>query len=217
MERPTNAPGCFAAASVFAHDSQVCQACPCFDACASASLETLKLIRGAINVEDLIRKHSAVKAKANVALKARDEEEAAGRTPGNLPHPLAPVERKTDVVKVEFSEEEGDIVANVPEKTKAIAVRLIKEGVVASLRKRYTAGDLTVLDLVEPKWLRVALTNLASGGFEKSKLREEFVELFGWTPATAASHVSMATALLVVFKLATNNGGQVVLSPASGA
>ena len=217
MERPTNAPGCFAAASVFAHDSQVCKACPCFDACASASLETLKLIRGAVNVEDLLRRHSAVKAKANVALKARDDAEAASRAPGNVPHPLSPVERKTDVVKVEFSKEDGDIVANVPEKTRTTAVRLIKEGIVAELRKRYTAGDLTVLDLVEPKWLRVALTNLASGGFEKSKLRDEFVGLFGWTPATAQSHVSMATALLVSFKFATSNGGQVVLTPASGA
>jgi hypothetical protein len=65
-------PGCFAAASVFAHESEVCRNCKAFTACAEESIKTLEAIKGLVNVTDLMKRHE----RARLSIK---------RTPPTLP------------------------------------------------------------------------------------------------------------------------------------
>lgn len=54
-----NFPGCFSAASVFLHDSEVCRECMAFSPCADASFKVLEAIKGRVDVTELLKKHEA--------------------------------------------------------------------------------------------------------------------------------------------------------------
>jgi hypothetical protein len=218
MSKPTNAPACFAAASVFSHDSEICQQCCAFEQCASASLETLEAIKGIVNVQDLLKRHAVARKVAQGAMKQADEKLKAEMSPGNIKQPLMkPVERKTRVVQVRFeiSADEEHVIAMLPVKPQKVALSLCKTGMLERIKKGVAEGHNALVE-TGPEWLRVALSSLLAGGFSKSELRESLQSELGWTEGTAASHVSMASVLILAFGIGQPKDGRIVLSPTTG-
>lgn len=214
MEKPTNAPGCFAAASVFTHDSDVCRQCCAFDACAAAALDTLEKIRGVIDVSDLLKRHDKVKQAARKIIKSNDEKAAAALPPGNNKPPLVPAERKTEVVKITFdtSADEENVIATLPVKARPIALSICKTGMLSRIKKDLREGRNALVES-GPGWLRVAIDRLLAGGFVRSELREAMRQELGWEDSSAAPHTSMAVALFAAFGIIQETEGRFVLVP----
>jgi hypothetical protein len=216
----TNAPGCFGAASVFSHDSDICKRCPAFAACADKAVETLAAIKDVICVTDLLTRHKVAKRKAQAVLKAEDERAAKEAPPGNIEKPvtLEPTERKTPLtkVKIELSAQDESVVATLPVKIRPLAITLISSGATAELRKALQTKDASGVKSV-PAWLRIALSALCSGGFTRASLRAALIAELGWTDSTAASHVSMVVALLPTFGATQETDGRIVVTPAPAA
>lgn len=216
MNKPTNAPGCFAAASVFSHDSEVCRKCCAFDACAAASMETLQRIRGLIDVSDLLKRHEKAKKAARKIIQENDEKAAAALPPGNNQPPLVGAERKTEVVKITFdtSADEERIIATLPVKVRPIALSFCKSGMLNRVKKELCNGRNALAE-TGPGWLRVAIDRLLAGGIVRSELREAMREELGWEDATCGPHTSMAIAFFLAFGVAQETEGRFVLVPAT--
>lgn len=220
MTKPLGAPACFAAASIFSRDSNVCKACLAFVDCGSASLETLQSIKHLINVEDLLKRHAAAHKAAQAAIEAADATREETLPPGNGETPIVvkPVERKTTVVKIRFepTSDEEQIVARLPVKPRELALRMVRANDVAGIREALKEGRNYYAER-GPAFMRVVMTMLLTGGFTKRSLRLQLESEFAWTEGTAASHVGIACAILAGFKLAEETKGHFALSPASGA
>ena len=205
MNAPRNAPACFAAASVFAHDSTVCKACPVFAECAEASLKTLEAIRGVINVEDLIRRHAKARMKAiNVEEVAAEEREPEPTGPLMQPVETKPVERKTAAVKVSFDVSPDDSallfkISNV--NAREVAYTIVKTHGIEGIKSALREGRNPYAES-GPSFLRVTLQMLLEGGFTKGSLRKRMEVELGWGESTAASQVGQAVGILVAFKIA---------------
>lgn len=226
MEKPIHAPGCFAAASVFSHDSNICKACSAFAPCSEASVETLKRIQGLVNVEDLLKKHSVAKAKyqalgqvkfdavppankfaeaAKIAIESREQPKM----------PVEPVERHTEKVKVmvEIDATTNDIIAKLPVKPRDLAVTLCKRGTLDTMRGDLSAGR-NPFATSKPEFMRVVCDALLNGGFTKPQLKKLFMEKLKWGDGTAGSHVAIACALITAFGIVQENEGKLILAPA---
>lgn len=215
--KPINAPACFAAASVFTHDSEVCRQCGAFDTCAVASLDTLNQIRHIVNVSDLLKRHEKAKKVSRVALKDADDKAAAALPPGNGQPPLpGAVQRKTEVVAIKFDVTASDerIIAVLPVKVQSITISLIKKGLFSQLKKS-VKEKRNALAETAPPWLRVTVDRLVAGGFSRSELRKALRNELEWTDGTAGPHTSMAVIMLKAFGLAQENNGRLVLAPAT--
>lgn len=217
MTRPFGAPGCFAAASVFASDSATCQKCPVFTECTTASFETLEAIKGIVDVSDLLKRHALAKKKALAAQKLADEATQEGLPPGNLERPVAktPVERKTPKVAVKFEVTASDdkVLMKMNVKSKEVAVRLIQADQVESIRKGLLEGRNHCAETTKLPWLTIAVRELLAGGFSKRDLRGMYEQELEWTEGTAATHVGMACQLLTGFRWAQEKGGRFTLIP----
>ena len=217
MDKPTNAPACFAAASIFSHDSEVCRGCCAFDACSVASLETLQAIRGIVNVSDLLKRHERAKNAARKAIKEADKKAETELPPGNsMPPVIGSAARKTQVAQIKFDTSADDerIIATLPLKSQKIAVSLCKTGLLNRIKKGLQEGRNALAE-TGPGWLRVAIDRLIAGGFARAELREAMRVELDWEDSSAAPHVSMAVALFVAFGIAQDNEGRLVLIPAT--
>lgn len=216
MSEPANAPGCFAAASVFSHDSDVCRKCVVFADCSAASLDTLEKIRHLIDVSDLLRRHEKAKRATRQALAESDEKLAAHQPPGNIQPPPTGVKRKTEVAKITFevSEDEERVIAMLSSKVKPIAVTFCKTGMLSRVKKELREGRNALAE-TGPGWLRVAVDLLLRGGFTRSELRKEMQCKLGWGESSTGPHTSMAVSLLVGFGIAINDDNRFVLAPES--
>jgi hypothetical protein len=215
--KPTNAPACFAAASVFTHDSEVCRKCCAFDACAAASLETLERIRHVVNVADLLKRHEKAKKVSREAIKAADQQKAAEQPPGNNQPPLpGAVERKTNVASVSFdltAQEKAVVMTLTNSKAQEFVVRLLKRGAMVDIKQSVKEKRNTVSES-EPPWLRIAIDRLISGGFTRTELRSTYAEKLNWQDKTAGPHASMAVLIFKGFGLAQEIEGRLVPAPA---
>ncbi|WKZ86249.1 hypothetical protein N5B55_04685 [Ralstonia pickettii] len=227
---PAGAPACFAAASVFSHDSIVCRACASFGECSSASVKTLEAIRQTINVEDLLRRHENARrrlAKQPVAQAQEPKLEAAQATPDDedevvpamqpaKPVLPAPVERKTKVEKValEVTATDEEILRGLPVKAREHAERFCRAGLIDAMRKDLQAGRNTFAQS-KPEFMRVVCDCLIAGGASRSALRAALMQRLSWSEGTASSHVSMAVPILLRFNIAVEKDGALTLIPAS--
>ncbi|PLC44478.1 hypothetical protein C0Q88_07305 [Ralstonia pickettii] len=227
---PAGAPACFAAASVFSHDSIVCQACASFGECSSASVKTLEAIRQTINVEDLLRRHENArrrlakqpaapqvqaaepKLEPAQAVEAQDDEVV----PARPAKPALPpqVERKTKVEKVALvvTATDEEILRQLPVKAREHAERFCRAGLIDAMRKDLQAGRNTFAQS-KPEFMRVICDRLIAGGASKSDLRASLMQQLNWSEGTASSHVSMAVPILLRFNIATESAGNIVLVP----
>lgn len=222
MSNTDNKPGCFGAATVFSHDSTVCQACPMFDNCGAASLERLNAIKEIVNVKDLLAKHAKAQKGQKPIRDARRQDKVDEAPPPvqestQKPQITEPVERKTQVAKVTFEidAETKQVIARIPnQKAAQQAIVLCKSNRIEIARQALTDG-LNPFNDDGPKYLAVAADLLLAGGFTRQSLKDAYQERLGWTPATASSHVSIVVGLLPAFDIAAQEGDNFVLSPLS--
>lgn len=211
-------PGCFAAATVYAMDSAVCQQCAAFKDCGDAAMRTLERIKSVVKVDDLVKRHRAARDRALKELNAKDAKARADAPPGPIdtPTPVKPVARATPVERVEFdvSEKHSRIILKMPAKAQEFATTLCKRGLVQIMRRNLTNGKTTP---GIPKWLVIALQMLAEGGFTKATLKERLMKELSWSDGTAASHISLAVAILAGFEIASDTSGTFTVSPTVAA
>lgn len=220
MSKPVSAPGCFGAASVFSHDSTICQECPAFQECAAAALQRLESIKQIVNVSDLLAKHQKAQIgqrKIRAARRQEAVEQAPKPVQGTTQKPVItePVERTTPVAKVTFEidHDTQQVIARIPnQKAAQQAIVLCKANKIEIAKESLTNG-LNPFDDTGPKYLQVACQMLLADGFTRATLREELKERLEWSDTTAASHVSIAVGLLPAFDIAKVVGDLFVLSP----
>lgn len=214
-------PGCFGAASVFSHDSTVCKQCPSFTECAAESLTRLQSMSERIDVSDLIKKHTRAQAIArpNRAERHQSDETRDTRIVQRA-EPIAPIQRKTrlETVTFEIDDATGDAIALIGNK-KASAQALL-------LCKSMTV-DMALKDLnvavnpfpATPKWLHIVGNMLCPSPdpVTKATIKAAFMQQLGWKDQTAASHVSIAIALVTGLGIAEERDSQFVLCPAREA
>lgn len=224
---PATAPACFAAASAFSHDSEVCRQCGAFGDCATASVKTLEAIQATIDVSDLLRRHEVARKKrvvqrttpapslvaAQMAAQEDDELVAAQPTSPEMP---ARVERRTKVETVTFgvNDDEAALIATLPKKSAEHAARFIKHGLIDAMRRDLSAG-VNPFATIKPEFMRVVCDALIAGGTTRSALKQRLVNALDWGDSTAASHVGMAWPILTRFNIAVENDGVLTLTPAS--
>ena len=204
------APGCFGAASCFASDSEICKQCPASAQCLIEVGKTLEKIKGVINVADYLKKHE----KAKEAARKKVEESAAARPMTTMPLPGKKVERKTKVetITYELTDEQNKLVAELPVKAQSFVVQLCKTGLATRIKADLKQGKNPMSEC-GPKWLALTIDCLIKGGITKSDLKNTFVDAFGWTPETAASHTSLAFKIFPALDIATVEGSNMVAHP----
>ena len=218
-------PGCFSAASVFAHDSNVCKACQVFEECSQASLKTLEAIKGIINVSDLLKRHEAalrlkrqsekpqpILAKVAVS-KAEDVKVDSGVIP--KPEPITkPVIRVTPVEKVSFGipVEHELILATLPTKPRNRARILCSNGLIEKIKEGLHEGR-NALAGCKPQCVSIAIDGLVAGGYSRGELKELFLNGTDMNHNTAASRVSSTLPILFGFGIAQEIGGRIVAAP----
>lgn len=212
-----NAPGCFGAASVFAHDSHTCQQCPAFDDCSKVALERLQAISGIVNVSDLLKKHASAQHSAGADRAQRHQSEAVKETRViQRAQPIETIQRKTTVEKVTFEIDPitfAAIASISNKKANAQAITLCKGMTINKIR-----ADLN--EQVNPfgptpAWLNLVGESLASNAesFTRPGLKALFVERLGWSEGTAGSHVAIAIALVTGLGIAVEHEGSFILLP----
>lgn len=217
-------PGCFGAASVFSHDSTVCQQCPSFTECASESLARLQSMSERIDVSDLIKKHTRAQAIArpNRAERHQSDETRDTRIVQRA-QPIEPIQRKTrlETVTFEIDSATGEAIALIGnKKASAQALLLCKSMTVDMTLKDLNAGVNPFPPT--PKWLHLVgeMLNPSRASLypvTKASIKAEFMGQLGWKDQTAASHVSIASAMIVGLGIAVERDCQFVLSPSPEA
>ena len=229
MEKPSDAPACFAAASVFAHESAMCKRCCAYDACTDASYETLQAVQTRVDVRDLLRKHQAARAimgklpepnEPTLAPKAETDEAQKRPFKPRLPT----IERKTRVAyqAEAFTDHEQELLSQSRNKhTKALAKLLWSVGLTATLIYTELRKGTNPCDDAAPRYFSVLCDLLIRGEVTRPLLREELEKRGaksggGQSPSTAASHASFLFEFVKLFGIAQEKSGALVLSPIPG-
>ncbi len=217
-----DAPGCYAAPSVFAQDSAVCQQCPAFDACSAACLDTLKALRDKINIEDILSRHRHVKAASieRATPEAAKPDFSKFLPPMRKP-PEQKVERKTPRVAfaTELSPQHESIIGTIPQKNaRELAAKWVKKGRLEHIRAELAARRNPFADQkVNHEF--VACELLVAGPVTKLALKKAFMKRLGnrqpWDEATASSHVGIVLPVLVAFGIAIETDQGFMLNPGS--
>lgn len=208
-----NKPGCFAAASVFAHDSEICKKCQVFEDCSAESFKTLEAIKSLVNVSDLMKRHDAAKRAARHCVTGNAETPAEASNAA-APQIDRPVTRVTKVERVSYAVpvEHELVIAKLPVKPQKQARSLCAEGLIDKIKEGLQEGR-NALSESKPRFLSVAVDRLLAGGFSKRDLRESFERELGWGESTASSHVSITLPIFVGFGIAQEISGQFVVAP----
>lgn len=211
------APACFGSISCFSRDSEFCQKCPAYQSCEAQSYATLQSIKNVVNVDDLIREHE--KARRQKQAQRDAERLAMNKAKAEQPKASQPkrqeiAERATKVEKVTFevSKDDEKFVMTLPVKAQPFALGLIKSGMVVDIRQGLSNGVNAIAEK-KPKWLSLCVELLLSGSYSRKDLKQHFIDHFGWSDATAASHVSLAFVLLTGFKIAQEIDSKLVAMP----
>lgn len=211
--------GCFASATIFSRDSEVCRNCEWFNPCSEESIKTLQALKTMIDVSDLAKRHDAARKRERIAAE-REGEVSVGfvKRPVSKERFSQPLERKTKVEKVTFEldEDEIRIIESLPSKAKPFAERLCSSDMISQIKLELSNGR-NALDNKKPEFLRVAIDALLDNGFSKSELRQRFVDEFEWREASAQSHVSFTVPILVGFGIAQEVDGRFKAVPATGS
>ena len=218
-----NAPGCFAAPSVFSHDSQVCGSCPAFDSCAAACVETLKALREQINVEDILAKHRL--AKASTIERAKPEAETpkfdVAKFLPSVKKPESKVERKVEKaprVSQKVPVHHQTVVDGIlSKKPRELAAKWCKHGMIDKMRQDLAAGTNPFAAQARQNFESVTCDLLLNGGLTKQSLKKAFMSSLGakepWDERTAASHVNIILPALVAFDIAIETPEGFALNP----
>jgi len=218
-----SAPGCYAAPSVFSHDSQVCQACPAFDACSVACMQTLQALRDKINIEDILAKHRMAKSVTIERAKPQDDPPKIDMSKflPSIKKPQEKVERKVErEPRAEHAvpEHHKAIVDGIlSKKPRELATKWCKHGMVEKMKTDLAAGTNPFASQARQNFESVTCDLLLKGTLTKQTLKKAFMANLGskepWDERTAASHVNIILPALVAFDIAIETAEGVSLHP----
>lgn len=221
-------PGCFASASVFAHDSEVCRACGVFTECSAKSLETLEQIKGLVDVSDLLKRHEAARKASGKFSAPVDKVQPqpiviSGACPprSDIPPPIlqkppvTPVERKTRVEKVEFeiTPEDEAILSTLPKKPGEHARILCKRNMIEKIKAELQAGCNALRDST-PVFVSIAIDQIINGGCTRKELASVYLGKTNMSESAASPHATQAFQILIAFGIAQEKGDRLVINPA---
>lgn len=209
IQRPNDAPACFGAASVFAHDSETCRACVAFEACSQESLNTLEKIKGIIDVRDLMRRHELARSQSKIVRAKKDTSPADTA--------LTTVTRKTPTdktVMAQISTDHENVILGLKTKGKVEALRLCRSGAIDRAKVELHQG-INTFATGAPRYIASAAQLLIYGGFTKRSLCECYVKELGWAETSAAPHVSIVIGVFVGFGIAQEKDKVFTLAPVS--
>jgi hypothetical protein len=174
-----------------------------------------------IDVSDLIKKHTRAQAIARPDRAQRHQSDETRDTRViQRAQPIEPIQRKTRLETVTFEID--------PDTKSAIAlIGNKKASAQALLLCKSLTVDMAVKDLnagvnplpVTPKWLHI-MGNMLCPSPEpvtKATIKAAFMQQLGWKDQTAASHVSIAIALITGLGIAVELDSRFVLSPSPEA
>lgn len=207
LQERVNGPACFAAASCFAYDSEVCKSCTLYVECGKASMQTLERLQEVINVKDIIKRHE--KARLSCIKKLADEDALARaeRKPGNIERDVPKgIERETPIENVQFdlTAEQSKLIEKLPVKAQSFAVTLCKSGMIDQI-KNDLAQNKNALQDKGPRWIALAIDMLLKGGFKRSELKQALITGMTWGDSTAGSHTSLVVKIFLIFNIAVEN------------
>lgn len=226
MEQTTSdlsriAPGCYAAPSVFSHDSDICKGCPAFEGCADACIETLTQLRSRINVESILTRHRAAKAASTSKAEPATPKVDFSKFLPSKREPTDKVERKVREERVVKDVSESDLatIANIPKKARELATGWLRNGLVEHIRTELQQGRNPFAAQARQSFMTVCCTELLSGALTKQSLKKAFMTHCGnkspWDESTAASHVNIALPALLAFGIIQETSTGFVVVPAS--
>lgn len=216
------APGCYAAPSVFSHDSEICQGCPVFSECSDACLETLTQLRSRIDIENILMRHRAAKAASS----AKAEPAEVPRTDFSkfLPSKKEPVQKVVRKVREEraiknVADMDVTAIANIPKKARELATGWLQQGLVEFIRTELQQGRNPFATQARQVYLKVCCDELLNGELTKQNLKKAFMTHCGnkarWDESTASSHVNIVLPAMVAFGIIEETSTGYVVVPAS--
>jgi hypothetical protein len=218
-----NAPGCYASPSVFSHDSQVCQACPAFDACSAACIQTLQALRETINIEDILARHRRAKS-ATIERADPDTQQPAkpdfSKFLPSVKKPAEKVERKPvrEVSTQNVDEATMKIIDAIPQKhARSLATKWAKSGVIEHIRTELAQGRNPFASQARLDHCQVVCDALLAGTVTRTALKKAFMSRLGakkpWDETTASSHINIAMPALIAFDIAIETPEGFALNP----
>ncbi|MFW6855434.1 hypothetical protein ACODYM_29505 [Burkholderia gladioli] len=196
-------------------DSDYCKACVGYSACGPAAHKTLGELGHIIDVSDLIKLHE--KARLKLAKPERVEVAYAG-VAGELPALPLQIQRSTTIGRVEFDIDirTMDAIAKITNgKAQAQALALARSNMIAAINVELPQGK-NPFESAPPKYLKVVMDRLLAGGFTKAELKRAFIEQLEHSDSTAASHVSIAIAVLEALQVIRQEGRTITLAARFG-
>lgn len=223
--KSVNAPGCYAAPSVFSHDSEVCRVCPAFQSCSEACVKTLQELRSRINIEDLLARHRAVKSATIEQARAPDHlpKIDIGKLMPSVRMPPEKVEQapKPKAPKVDVTPDHQKILDELNEKPRALAAKWCRDGIIDQMRDNLLQGINPFASQARQNFESVTCELLINGAVTRQALKKAFMTRLGaktpWSDGTASSHVNIALQALEGFGIIMETSEGWVVSPRTGA
>lgn len=220
-----DAPACFAAASVFSHESATCNRCPAFANCSEAAFETLQRIKDTVNVSDLLRRHKQARAATGGLPEPTEQvSEPRSSTPDEqVAQPVVaapPMARQTKVTytAIPFTCYEQELVDRANKNAQRLAKTLWAVGLTAALVRTELLKGVNPCDSSAPQYFSVLCDLLIHGSVTQRMLREELEKRGGkngggQSSSTAVSCASVLFAFVKLFGIAQEEAGALVLTP----
>lgn len=215
-----NAPGCYAAPSVFGQDSTICQQCPAYRSCGDACIETLKALRDKINIEDILARHR--QARASTIEKADPPPaklDFSKFMPSMRKPPEEKIERKAPRAPdcAEVTAEQEAIIKSISQKNaRELATKWITKGLLNHICAELAARRNPFAEQ-KVNYEFVACEMLIAGVVTRAELKKAFMKRLGakrpWDDATASSHVGIVMPAMIAFGIAIETDEGFVLSP----
>jgi hypothetical protein len=220
-----NAPGCYAAPSVFSHDSEVCQGCPAFESCSQECIKTLQELRERVNIEDILARHR--RAKASTIEQAKPPNAVPKIDIGKfLPSVKVPVEKVEQAPKpkepqVEVPDDHQKVLDALKEKPRALALKWCRDGMIEKIRSDLAQGINPFASQARQNFESVTCELLINGAVTKQALKKAFMTRLGakrpWSEGAAASHVNIALQALQGFGIIVETAEGYVVAPRTGS
>lgn len=199
-----NAPGCYASPSTFNRTSEICKVCPAIESCGERAAEKLKSLSKVGNISDFILRHDSAAIELGGKLVHQSEDiQLEVKKPVKRTQPVAMVKRA-------YTENEQAIIDSLPKKVVAMGKQFINTGLSSSAHKSLLGGS-NPFPYDGKRFLHLASKLLLSDGFTRQGLKALYMA-HGMGDATAASHVSMAIALLKAFKIVVETENKIIIN-----
>ncbi len=194
---------CFGSATTFnLNSSSRCHTCKDKVQCGSVALTSMGLLKHTTDIADIYTNlatqfselvpHLTDAGNYKVVFRGAEPKRSVGRL------------KRRDLTKAEQA-----LLDTMPVKVAKRMRPLMRAGIFAQLKERFQSGE-NPFPVEENNFLHeFASRLLMNGSIKKAEAGSIFAKQYSWTPATAASHVSVAVAVFMVLGLTEDRGDSV--------